>query len=149
MMTFRHLTFCHNGTVQTPDIVILAAGLGSRLGRPIPKCLTPLAGGTTIMEQQVAAVRQVFGTDARVTAVVGFKFELVMEEFPDLTYVYNEVVRPHQHRQEPAEGAPAERAGWRVVAQRGPGVRARGHAPCAVSHGGADVVHLCEHRRGR
>lgn len=76
--------------MQTPDIVILAAGLGSRLGRPIPKCLTPLAGGTTIMEQQVAAVRQVFGTDARVTAVVGFKFELVMEEFPDLTYVYNE-----------------------------------------------------------
>ncbi|MFN8125167.1 MAG: NTP transferase domain-containing protein [Candidatus Nanopelagicales bacterium] len=76
--------------MQIPDVVVLAAGLGSRLGRPIPKCLTPLAGGTNILGQQVAAVARVFGPDAVVTAVVGFKFDLVMEEFPGLRFVYNE-----------------------------------------------------------
>ncbi len=32
--------------------VILAAGMGTRLGRPFPKPLTPLSDGRTIMEQQ-------------------------------------------------------------------------------------------------
>ncbi len=33
--------------------VILAAGMGTRLGRPFPKPLTPLSDGRTIMEQQI------------------------------------------------------------------------------------------------
>ena len=70
--------------------VILAAGMGTRLGRPWPKPLTPLADGRTIMQQQMDNIVQVFGPTARVTTVVGFKLELILEAFPDVTYVYNE-----------------------------------------------------------
>lgn len=70
--------------------VILAAGMGTRLGRPWPKPLTPLADGRTIMQQQMDNITQVFGPAARVTTVVGFKLELILEAFPNVTYVYNE-----------------------------------------------------------
>lgn len=70
--------------------VILAAGMGTRLGRPWPKPLTPLADGRTIMQQQMQNIHTVFGERARVTTVVGFKLELILEAFPDVTYVYNE-----------------------------------------------------------
>lgn len=70
--------------------VILAAGMGTRLGRPWPKPLTPLADGRTIMQQQMENIAQVFGPSARVTTVVGFKLELILEAFPNVTYVYNE-----------------------------------------------------------
>ena len=70
--------------------VILAAGMGTRLGRPFPKPLTPLSDGRTIMEQQIDNLRQVFGPDVRITTVVGFKLDLILEAFPDVTYIYNE-----------------------------------------------------------
>lgn len=70
--------------------VILAAGMGTRLGRPWPKPLTPLSDGRTIMAQQIENLRSVFGVDLRVTTVVGFKLELILEAFPDVSYVYNE-----------------------------------------------------------
>ena len=72
------------------QVVILAAGMGTRLGRPFPKPLTRLSSGQTIMEQQVANVQTVFGEDVRVTVVVGFKLDLVMEHVPDAVFVYNE-----------------------------------------------------------
>ena len=64
--------------------------MGTRLGRPWPKPLTPLADGRTIMQQQMDNITQVFGPSARVTTVVGFKLELILEAFPNVTYVYNE-----------------------------------------------------------
>jgi choline kinase len=70
--------------------VILAAGMGTRLGRPWPKPLTPLADGRTIMAQQMDNLRQAFGDELRVLTVVGFKLELILEAFPDVAYVYNE-----------------------------------------------------------
>lgn len=70
--------------------VILAAGMGTRLGRPFPKPLTPLSDGRTIMEQQLDNLQQVFGPDVRITTVVGFKLDLILEAFPDVTYIYNE-----------------------------------------------------------
>ncbi len=70
--------------------VILAAGMGTRLGRPFPKPLTPLSDGRTIMEQQIDNLRQVFRADVRITTVVGFKLDLILEAFPDVTYIYNE-----------------------------------------------------------
>ncbi len=70
--------------------VILAAGMGTRLGRPWPKPLTPLSDGRTIMQQQIDNLRAVFG-DPRITTVVGFKLELILEAHPDVAYVYNEV----------------------------------------------------------
>ncbi len=74
------------------NVVILAAGMGTRLGRPHPKPLTPLADGRTIMRQQLDHIRAAYGDDARVTIVVGFKKDLVMEEAAgDAAFVYNEI----------------------------------------------------------
>lgn len=74
---------------MTVNAVILAAGMGTRLGRPWPKPLTPLSDGRTIMQQQMDNLAVVFD-DLRVTTVVGFKLEMILEQFPDVTYVYNE-----------------------------------------------------------
>jgi choline kinase len=75
---------------MTHQVTILAAGMGTRLGRPWPKPLTPLRDGRSIMAQQVDNVRAVLGEQARVCIVVGFKLELIMEAFPDAVFVYNE-----------------------------------------------------------
>lgn len=73
------------------QVVILAAGMGTRLGRPHPKPLTPLRSGESIMRRAVNALRTAYGEDAYVTAVVGFKLDLVIEAMPDISFVYNEV----------------------------------------------------------
>ncbi|MCC8361450.1 phosphocholine cytidylyltransferase family protein [Salinimicrobium sediminilitoris] len=70
-------------------IVILAAGIGSRLGNPFPKPLTPLKGGKSIMEKQVENFSEYFN-EHDISVVVGFKKDLIMERFPDLTYIYNQ-----------------------------------------------------------
>ena len=70
--------------------VILAAGMGTRLGRPFPKPLTPLAEGRTILAQQVDNIHAAFGPQVRVTIVVGFKLDLIMEAEPDASFVYNQ-----------------------------------------------------------
>lgn len=69
-------------------IVILAAGIGSRLGNPFPKPLTPLENGQSIMERQLANITRYFDIND-IFIVVGFKKELIMETFPDVSYVYN------------------------------------------------------------
>ena len=69
-------------------VVILAAGLGSRLGNPFPKPLTPLKNGKSIMEMQTDFIANKYGIDA-INLVIGFKKNLIMERFPDLTYIYN------------------------------------------------------------
>jgi CDP-glycerol glycerophosphotransferase len=73
------------------QVVILAAGLGTRLGKPHPKPLTPLRTGESIMRRAVNALRKAYGEDVYVTAVVGFKLDLVIEAMPDISFVYNEV----------------------------------------------------------
>ncbi|CDK01267.1 Predicted sugar nucleotidyltransferase [Microbacterium sp. C448] len=72
------------------QIVILAAGMGSRLGRALPKPLTELNDGRSIMQQQHDNVRSAFGDDARITTVVGYRAETIVEAFPDVDYVYND-----------------------------------------------------------
>ena len=72
------------------QIVILAAGMGSRLGRSLPKPLTELADGRTIMQQQFDNIRFAFGSNAQVTIVVGYKLEHIIEAFPEASFVYNE-----------------------------------------------------------
>jgi len=69
-------------------IIILAAGIGSRLGNPFPKPLTPLNDGKSIMYKQLDAISKHFDINS-VSIVVGFKKDLIMERFPDVSYVYN------------------------------------------------------------
>jgi len=69
-------------------IIILAAGIGSRLGNPFPKPLTPLNDGKSIMYKQLDAISKHFDIN-NVSIVVGFKKDLIMERFPDVSYVYN------------------------------------------------------------
>ena len=72
------------------QVVILAAGMGTRLGRPFPKPLTELSGGHSIMFQQISKLREAF-PGIRLIVVVGFKRDLIMEAFPDVLFAYNEI----------------------------------------------------------
>ena len=76
--------------MSAPQAVILAAGMGTRLGRPLPKPLTVLGDGRTIMQQQLDNIRATFGDAAEIIIVVGFKMDIVMETFPDVLYAYNQ-----------------------------------------------------------
>jgi choline kinase len=76
--------------IVTTQVVILAAGMGSRLGRSLPKPLTELADGRTIMRQQFDNIEHAFGKQAKVTIVVGYKLEHIIEAFPQASFVYNE-----------------------------------------------------------
>ncbi len=71
------------------EAVILAAGMGTRLGRPHPKPLTKLTTGETIMRRQISNLRGSFSEELRITAVVGYKLDWVIEDNPDLVFVYN------------------------------------------------------------
>ena len=42
------------------QVVILAAGMGTRLEKPWPKPLTPLLDGRTIMQQQIENLKKIF-----------------------------------------------------------------------------------------
>lgn len=76
---------------QPIQVVILAAGLGTRLGKPHPKPLTPLTSGQSIMRRAVDSLREAYADNVFITAVVGFKLDLVIEAMPDISFVYNEV----------------------------------------------------------
>lgn len=71
-------------------IVILAAGIGSRLGNPLPKAMTVLKSGKTIMQQQIDNLSAYFDADD-INIVVGFKKDLIMEHAPDMSFIYNQV----------------------------------------------------------
>jgi len=74
-------------TIQT---TILAAGMGTRLARPHPKSMTELSDGRTIMHQQLQNLQSIFGRKLRVSIVVGYKLEQIMEHVPNVSFVYNE-----------------------------------------------------------
>lgn len=78
------------GTARLDDmhVIILAAGIGSRLGSPLPKSLTRLADERTIIARQLDAISAVF-PNAIPLVVVGFKKELIMEAAPSATFAYN------------------------------------------------------------
>ena len=75
---------------QDIQVAILAAGMGTRLGRPFPKPLTELSTGQSIMAQQIDNLRAGFGANLRICVVVGFKHDMIMERFPDVVFAYNE-----------------------------------------------------------
>lgn len=71
-------------------IVILAAGMGTRLDRntPAPKALTLLANQQSILETQLTTLSQYLSLQDVIVAV-GFHYELIMGAFPDLLYSYS------------------------------------------------------------
>jgi len=73
----------------SPQVVILAAGMGTRLGRKLPKPLTPLRDGRSIQRRQLDALRAVFGPDVDVTVVVGYRAKQVMRHSPGVRFAFN------------------------------------------------------------
>jgi choline kinase len=71
------------------SVVILAAGMGTRLGRPFPKPLTRLATGESLIARQLTNLTTLLGPEHAPYIVVGYKKELIMEEFPDALFIYN------------------------------------------------------------
>jgi choline kinase len=67
-------------------VIILLAGMGSRLGRPHPKSMTPLSSNQTILSRQLSSLRS---HGLQICCVVGFKKDLIMEEAADCLFVYN------------------------------------------------------------
>lgn len=70
-------------------IVILAAGKGSRLNNNgLPKPLTQLSDGKSILQHQVEALEQYFSRH-EIMVVVGYHKELIMEALDDLLFIYS------------------------------------------------------------
>jgi choline kinase len=70
-------------------VVILAAGIGSRLGRAAePKALATVAGTPILLRQLDLWSR--LAPAPRVLVVVGYKKELIMEAAPACAFVYND-----------------------------------------------------------
>ena len=69
-------------------VVILAAGVGSRLGHGIPKALVELANGKTIIDQQIENITKITELE-NIRVVLGYKGHLLEEQYPDLEFIYN------------------------------------------------------------
>lgn len=69
-------------------VVILAAGVGSRLGSPYPKPLAVLDDGRSIMQRALDILSARFDPTS-VSVVVGFKKDMIMEAFPEVSFIYN------------------------------------------------------------
>ncbi|WBQ07240.1 phosphocholine cytidylyltransferase family protein [Kribbella sp. CA-293567] len=78
-----------SSTTTKLQVVILAAGLGSRLGRSLPKPLTVLRDGRTILRHQLDALETAFGNDHRATLVVGYSAGHLMLAAPQAGFVQN------------------------------------------------------------
>jgi L-glutamine-phosphate cytidylyltransferase len=65
-------------------VVIL--GIGSRLGSKVPKCLTPLRSAYTILDHQLENLEPFAGD---IIAVVGFRRDLILKRYPELSFVQN------------------------------------------------------------
>lgn len=70
-------------------VVILAAGMGSRLGDSyLPKPLTTLINGKSILEFQIEEISHVASLNS-VYVVVGYQKELILTRFSKINYIYN------------------------------------------------------------
>ena len=73
-------------------MVILAAGIGSRLKENLPKAMVHIDEDRTILDQQLENLEKVVELED-IVIVVGFKKELIMEKHPDISYIYNREYR--------------------------------------------------------
>lgn len=70
-------------------VVILAAGMGKRLGQNIPKALVEIKENVTIMDLQIKNLKRVVDLED-IIVVVGFKGNLITKKYRDLAYIYND-----------------------------------------------------------
>ncbi len=68
--------------------IILAAGMGKRLGAEVPKPLSPIGDGRTLLGNQVDILSRLIGRD-RIVLVLGHAASQIMAAHPDLAYVLN------------------------------------------------------------
>lgn len=78
---------CSNDSVL--QVVILAAGMGTRLGRSLPKPLTVLGDGRSILHRQLDQLRAVLGADTDITLVVGYQAETIIKAAFGARFVHN------------------------------------------------------------
>src|SRR3989339_138086 len=78
-----------NNVNSNISAVILAAGFGMRIENNIPKALLKIRNNKTILDYQLEALSGYIPSN-NIIVVVGYKKELVMEQHPELTFVYNE-----------------------------------------------------------
>ncbi len=69
-------------------VVILAAGMGKRLGQNIPKALVEVIENITIMDLQIKNLIQIVDLED-IIVVVGFKGNLIFKKYRDLNFSYN------------------------------------------------------------
>jgi len=72
---------------EAVTMVILAAGVGSRLGRAEPKCLSELPNGESILARQIRLAKK--NSINNIIVVCGFKSIMLMEHKPEVLYCYN------------------------------------------------------------
>ena len=70
------------------EIIILSAGMGTRLNKDIPKSLTLLKNGESILERQIKSLID-YVDKKNITIVVGYKNDMIQEKYPDCHFVYN------------------------------------------------------------
>ena len=70
-------------------IIILAAGMGTRLNKNNPKSLVKLSNGDSILDRQINALLDYVNIND-ITIVVGYKQHKIKEKYPKCLYVYNE-----------------------------------------------------------
>ncbi len=90
--TVRAAGGLRNHIAQPPapvQVVLLTAGMGTRLGRDEPKPLTQLRDGRSILQRQLDGLREVLGSAVPITAVVGYRHDLLMAAAPELTFSHN------------------------------------------------------------
>jgi CDP-glycerol glycerophosphotransferase len=71
------------------QVILLTAGMGTRLGREEPKALTVLRDGRSILQRQLDGLREVLGGTVPIRAVVGYRAELVAAAAPELAFSTN------------------------------------------------------------
>ena len=70
------------------QIIILAAGMGTRLNKDIPKSLTTLNNGESILERQINSLLEYVDKE-NITIVVGYKKNMIKEKYPGYYFVSN------------------------------------------------------------
>jgi len=70
------------------NIIILAAGMGTRLNKNKPKCLTTLSNGETILQRQINALLG-YVDKKDITIVVGYKKNMIQKKYSDYSFIFN------------------------------------------------------------